>query len=70
MEGGIRYYVARSYHGGVLSPVKKREILWNDDISDATIDIALYIKKWNTEDKDIAPAERQPIKIFINSGWW
>ena len=31
--------------------LKKREILWNDDISDATIDIALYIKKWNAEDK-------------------
>ena len=30
--------------------LKKREILWNDDISDATIDIALYIKKWNAED--------------------
>ena len=47
--------------------LKKREILWNDDISDATIDIALYIKKWNSEDKGIAPEERKPIKIFINS---
>ena len=47
--------------------LKKREILWNDDISDATIDIALYIKKWNAEDKGIAPEERKPIKIFINS---
>ncbi len=47
--------------------LKKREILWNDDIDDATIDIALYIKKWNAEDKGIAPEERKPIKIFINS---
>lgn len=47
--------------------LKKREILWNDEIDDATIDIALYIKKWNAEDKGIAPKDRQPIKIFINS---
>ena len=47
--------------------LKKREILWNDDISDATIEIALYIKKWNDEDKGIDPMERKPIKIFINS---
>ncbi len=47
--------------------LKKREILWNDDIDDATIDIALYIKKWNAEDKGIAQEERKPIKIFINS---
>ena len=24
--------------------LKKREIIWNDDIDDSTIDIALYIK--------------------------
>lgn len=47
--------------------LKNREILWNDDIDDTTIDIALYIKKWNTADKGIAPEERKPIKIFINS---
>ena len=47
--------------------LKKREILWNADISDATIDIALHIKKWNDEDKDIVSAKRRPIKIFINS---
>lgn len=47
--------------------LKNREILWNDDIDDATIDIALYIKKWNDEDKDLAIEDRQPIKIFINS---
>lgn len=47
--------------------LKKREILWNDDIDDTTIDIALYIKKWNDEDKGVAPEERKPIKIFINS---
>ena len=47
--------------------LKNREILWNDDIDDATIDIALYIKKWNDEDKDLAIEDRQPIKIFMNS---
>lgn len=47
--------------------LKNREILWSDDIDDATIDIALYIKKWNDEDKDLAIEDRQPIKIFINS---
>ena len=47
--------------------LRNREILWNGDIDDATIDIALYIKKWNDEDKGVAPEERKPIKIFINS---
>jgi len=46
---------------------QKREILWNDDIDDSTIDIALYIKKWNEEDKGKAVEERKPIKVFINS---
>lgn len=47
--------------------LKNREILWNDDIDDATIDIAMYIKKWNTEDKGLPVEARKPIKIFINS---
>lgn len=47
--------------------LRKREIVWNDEIDDATIDIALYIKKWNEEDKGVAPENRKPIKIFINS---
>lgn len=47
--------------------LKKREILWNDEIDDATIDIALYIRKWNEEDKGIDPKDRKPIKILINS---
>ena len=47
--------------------LRKREIVWNDEIDDATIDIALYIKKWNEEDKGVAPEYRKPIKIFINS---
>lgn len=47
--------------------LKKREIVWNDDIDDATIDIALYIKKWNEEDKGVDVNDRKPIKIFINS---
>lgn len=47
--------------------LKKREILWNDEIDDATIDIALYIRKWNEEDKGTDPKDRRPIKILINS---
>ena len=47
--------------------MQKREILWNDDIDDATIDIAMYIKKWNEEDKGKPVEERKPIKIFVNS---
>lgn len=47
--------------------LQKREILWNADIDDSTIDVALYIKKWNAEDKGIKPEDRKPIKIFINS---
>lgn len=47
--------------------LRKREIVWNEDIDDATIDIALYIKKWNEEDKGVDVNERKPIKIFINS---
>lgn len=47
--------------------LQKREILWNDDIDDTTIDIAMYIKKWNEEDKGKGVEERKPIKIFINS---
>ena len=47
--------------------LQKREILWNADIDDSTIDVALYIKKWNAEDKGVALEGRKPIKIFINS---
>lgn len=47
--------------------LRKREIVWNEDIDDATIDIALYIKKWNEKDKGVDVNERKPIKIFINS---
>lgn len=47
--------------------LQKREILWNADIDDSTIDVALYIKKWNAEDKGATPENRKPIKIFINS---
>lgn len=49
--------------------LKNREILWNDDIDDATIDIALYIKKWNDEDKDLAIEDRQPNQNFYQFGW-
>ena len=47
--------------------LRKREIVWNDEIDDAAIYIALNIKYWNEEDKGVAPENRKPIKIFINS---
>lgn len=47
--------------------LKKREILWNAEIDDSTIDIALYIRKWNDEDRGLPSEDRKPIKIFINS---
>ncbi len=47
--------------------LRNREIVWNDNIDDATIDIALYIRKWNKEDREIDTDKRKPIKIFINS---
>lgn len=47
--------------------LKNREILWNEDIDDCTVDVALYIRKWNAEDRGIPVSERKPIKILINS---
>ena len=47
--------------------IRKREIVWNMDIDDTTVDVALYIKKWNEEDKGIDAKDRKPIRIFINS---
>lgn len=44
-----------------------REILWNQEIDESTIDITLYIMKWNREDKGKPVAERTPIKIYINT---
>lgn len=47
--------------------LRRREIVLNEDIDDNTIDIALYIKKWNAEDDGVEVKDRKPIKIFINS---
>lgn len=47
--------------------IRKREIVWNMDIDDTTVDVALYIKKWNEEDRGVPPESRMPIRIFINS---
>ena len=40
--------------------LNNREILINQDIDDGIVE-------WNREDKDVAIAERKPIKIWINS---
>ena len=47
--------------------LRDREIVWNDFISDDTIQVPLSILRWNKEDKEIPATERKPIKIFINS---
>lgn len=47
--------------------LKNREIEWNDDIDDHTLEVAHYIRKWNREDYGLEPEKRKPIKIFINS---
>ena len=44
-----------------------REILWNADIDCTTIDIPMYILKWNKEDRGKPTEDRKPIKIFINT---
>lgn len=41
---------------------------WIDsEITDGLLELVQYILRWNREDKDISPEERQPIKVFINS---
>ena len=47
--------------------LKEREIVWNGEIDDSLIEIGMYIRKWNREDKGIPVEERKPIKLFINS---
>lgn len=47
--------------------LKNREIVWNDIITDCTIDIPLYIFKWNKEDQGIPVEDRKPIKVWINT---
>lgn len=47
--------------------LENREIFWNDIIDENTMDISMYILKWNAEDKGKPIEERTPIKIWINS---
>ena len=47
--------------------LNNREILINQDIDDGIVEWTQGIVEWNREDKDIAIAERKPIKIWINS---
>lgn len=47
--------------------LRKREILWNSDVASNMMEVAMYIQKWNVEDKGIPVEERKPIKIFINT---
>lgn len=47
--------------------LREREIVWNDGIDDALIEVPLYIMKWNKEDLNIPVEDRKPIKIFINT---
>ena len=45
--------------------LNNREILINQDIDDGIVEWTQEIVEWNREDKDIAIAERKPIKIWI-----
>lgn len=47
--------------------LNNREILINQDIDDWIVEWTQEIVEWNREDKDVAIAERKPIKIWINS---
>lgn len=47
--------------------LKERELVWNGEIDDSMIEIGMYIRKWNREDKGLPAEERKPIKLFINS---
>lgn len=47
--------------------LEKREIFWNAEVDDSILELAMAIRKWNAQDKDIPIDKRNPIKIFINS---
>lgn len=48
--------------------LKKRRLVFNTEVDDNIIeDIILYILKWNAEDKHLAPEDRKPIWLIINS---
>lgn len=47
--------------------LENREIVWNGSIDESTIEVGLYIAKWNAEDEGIPVEKRKPIKICINS---
>ncbi len=47
--------------------LEKREIFWNADVEDSTLEVSMAIRKWNAQDKGLSVNERKPIKIFINS---
>lgn len=47
----------------------KNRIYWlTGEIGEETLDLVQYIARWNREDKDIAPENRQPIRIIIDCG--
>lgn len=48
--------------------LEKRILVFNDEVNENVVEnYALYILKWNAEDKDIPVEKRTPIKIYINS---
>ena len=47
--------------------LQKREILWNDDIDDTTIDIAMYIKKWNEEEAKMEAEAKKKLDLLVDA---
>lgn len=57
------------YNEIIKENLDKRILVFNGGVDDTLIEnYALYILKWNAEDKDIPVDKRKPITILINSG--
>ena len=47
--------------------IARREIFWNQEITNDVLMISNHIINWNREDTGVPVEDRKPIKIFINS---
>ena len=57
------------YNEIIRENLQKRVLVFNGEVDDTLIEnYALYILKWNAEDKDIPVDKRRVITILINSG--
>ncbi len=58
-----------NYNAIIAENLDRRILIFNDDVNDFILeDYILYIIKWNREDEHIPRENREPIKIYINSG--